>query len=1609
MPDTVNTTAPSDDAILRTLLDATADLDTAQTLQKTLPACLLKASPATLATLDQTARDLHAAQVRVDKDLLALKPLPGFCIDELHTALGDKWPAVTFDVEKDYLSLPGVDCGCPAISTDEKGIQTFPHATPSLLQAAMQNFSKSEATDTFPQGSFIRISSAAQGVSGLTPVAFAKLCRELDLGKRYQEHFQKVFGLRDSNGKVVATSTMTRDVATLKKRLFQLDLQLAGLRKHIPDTTQQVLQKLLDNDGVIPPKTLFYNKRAMIMQGVKLLDSCIWGVVVFSSRSVELYPNERCVVYMPGEPQRPLYEYSSFNAFKQYLTQQLQVTSYKDYFANSLDEDDKADFFKTFADSKDLATVKQWPISVGLFEFMVQSHVGKLQLDARKLAVPTADIDEELRKKRLLDFLQLGVTVLSVAGLFVPVLGQLMMGVAVGQMLGEVFEGVEDWRRGDHQQALSHLLSVVENIAAMAAFAGGQKALRALGQKLLQAHPQFFAQFTAITNGASQPRLWKPDLAPYEHALPTGFTIAPGSKEFYQIGEKTMGRVDHRIFAGDYAPDSKVWRLQHARRAQAYVPEITRHIEGGWRLPAEQPEQWSSTAYVLKRIDPQLSEFADTDLDMLRRLSDALPEDLHRVFIDNLSLPERLRDGVERARLARQLRTLTRELQDGEIHSGQPVEEQLHTLPTMKGWPTDRYIEVTDAEGNVSATYPETKVLDESLGVVVDDHQLAEGRLLQTIVEGLYQREVEALLGSKVAKNLQHSALAKKLGAALKVDHRAAFERMYRRYDQSDADEVLKLRKVFADIPARYAKKLIEQAPGMQRQSLRASGRVALTLGQNVRSVSAQVRLDRALAGFHWPRLANDDTDKLAVQLLPRLSGWDSQVRLEIREKKLSGALLQAVGDASAAVDKKCSLVKTATGYEAFDGSGKSRGKVAAGPNALFDAILKAVPTQPPKSLAGSADTLPVDAAGLRSQLLEKALGEREATARVLVDGQSAPADAEPICMQGDQPAVNTHPSGLLRKVRKLYPRMTEAQASEFIDGLGNDALSRAMRVKALRGQLDSLRDALFTWSEDIDAMSTMGADLADVRHSRRTFAELIEKGFRRFHQVNNENGKAVGVLNLDGMRVGKLPTLPPGISFDHIQQLSMRDMALDDDVAYFLKSFKQLESLELDGNAMTRLPEVLSHMPDLNRLSLAENKIRLTEQTLKKLNGLERLEHLNLNKNPLGATPDVARMPNLRRLLLRETGITELPKGLSRLPYLEWVDLSQNSITSLPQWLFKTTSRFSRALNLRLNDLDDPSETLLKTYRKNVGVGMGYLEDDIARLDEQQARSLWLPEDVSPQGLERERIWNAFKNDTRAEGLFRLLAELGNTADSEKIKKDLRQRVWNVLEAAENDAQLCDQLLNLAASPINCTDSAAINFSYLEVAVEVDRITSIAGGQITSAKPLLKLGRRLFRLEQLNEIALEHAGKFPERDPLEVNLAYRTGLAETLDLPGQPRNMRYGSLAGVTQADLDVAQNRVNTAELSPKWLQFMSKQAFWKDYLQRTFPRQFAPVEDKFAPKLTALDEKSSSLPDADYMSQAQIIMAEREHALEAVLTRLTDEALRIDELGLCARPDG
>ncbi|MFJ4606979.1 NEL-type E3 ubiquitin ligase domain-containing protein [Pseudomonas atacamensis] len=1607
MPSQDKTNPQTQDSVLSTLYDATGDLDTAESLEKSLPAYLLTASAATLSKLDEINRELHTLQVKVDKDLTRLKPLHSFCISELNAALNEKWPA-SYNVGEDVLSLPGVDCGCDGKATDQADIDLVKHATQTLLQAAMQNFTEDEEqADGFPAGSLVRVKSVPAGVKDLTPAAFAALCRKLDLGKKYQEHLQQVFGLRDDCGKVVATSAMTRDIAALKQSLLELDAHLAQLKGDITAAGLRMLQDLMLAEGVASAQHLRYGKDPMIMQGIRILDSCVWGVVVFSKRSVEQHPEDGCMVYMPGEPERAVYEYPSFNAFKRYLAQQLKSTEYQGYFAGSLDEDDKADFFKALAEKPDLGVVEHWPINVPLFDFMVQSHVGKLQIDARKLAVPTADIDEEIRQKRLLDFIQRGVTVASVAGLFVPVLGQLMMGVAVGQLLGEVYDGVEDWRRGEHQEALSHLLSVVENIALMGVFAGAQKALGTLGKKLLRAHPEFFAQFTAILGRAGKPRLWKPDLSPYEHALPAGFTIDAGSKEFYQIGNKTIGRLEHRLLAGNFDIDTQHWRLEHPARAQAYAPELIRHVEGGWRLPAEEHEEWGSSAYTLKRIDPQLSEFADSDLDILRRLSNTSQQTLLETFNDNLSLPVRLRDTVERVRIGRQLRELTTELENGEIHSEQPLEEQMHALTQLPGWPTDRYLEVIGHEGEAETTYPANTTLDDTLGVPVTQGQLALGRLLQTVIDGLYEHEVEALLGGKVAKSTQAPALAKKLGAALKSDYRSAFERMYKRYDHSDAQDLGKLRQVFADIPARHGQRLIDRASTVERLHLRSTGSAPLRLGQRARAGIAEVRLDRALSGLHCSWLANADTDRLAMKLLPRLSGWNPQLRLQIRDKALTGPILEDIGDASATSENTGYLVKSTQGYEAFNGDKKSLGKVASGPDALYMSILKALPPRQRAAL-GFADAGQVSTQQLRKKLLNVALDEREVTARVLRGGSTESLPVEPACVQGDQVPVAGHSRKLLRKARRLYPRLSEPQLNQLLNELGGDPLSRATRIKALRQDLQNLRDALFVWSEDSAALQAMGGDLAEARHSRKMAAELIVEAFRRFHWATNEEGKNLCTLDLDGMRIGKVPTLPPSVSFDHIEQLSMRNMALGDDVAYFLKSFKQLDSLELGSNAITRLPEMLSHMPRLQRLNLANNQLKLTEQTLTKLNRLSTLRYLNLDKNPLGATPDFSPMSQLRRLTLNDTGITELPEGLDHSAHIELMDLSANKITELPDWLFQKSRRFTGALKLGLNPFSEKTKTHLENYRDNFGIGMDYVPNDIARMNEQQARSLWLTKAGGEAWAEQSRIWAALRSNRTADGLFTLLAQLGDTADGKKGSADMQRRVWAVLKAAEADEPLGRQLLDIAADPLHCTDNAALVFSRLEVAVEVERVSSAASGRRVTAKALLELGRSLFRLDKLEEIAREHSLRAPEVDALEMNLAYRIGLTDALGLRGQPEDMLFSAQSGVTDADLEVAKNRVFTAELSPQWLDYMQGRKFWRDYLRRTFVRKFAPIDDVYGSQMAALFDKKDTLPSGDYLSQNDVLKLEKDQAEGVLFKSLTEDAIRLMDLGICEMPD-
>jgi hypothetical protein len=72
-----------------------------------------------------------------------------------------------------------------------------------------------------------------------------------------------------------------------------------------------------------------------------------------------------------------------------------------------------------------------------------------------------------------------------------------------------------------------------------------------------------------------------------------------------------------------------------------------------------------------------------------------------------------------------------------------------------------------------------------------------------------------------------------------------------------------------------------------------------------------------------------------------------------------------------------------------------------------------------------------------------------------------------------------------------------------------------------------------------------------------------------------------------------------------------------------------------------------------------------------------------------------------------------------------------------------------------------------------------------------------------------------------------------------------------------------------------------------------------------------------------------------------------------------------------------------------------------------RRKYPQSFAALNVIYPGKMQAVFEKADTLSTADYLSQVSVIKTEKEAAQNAVFEQLTQAALRIDDLGICALP--
>lgn len=529
------------------LLEITSDLPKAEVLQKRLPGWMINAPKGVLEALERDAAQIDEARAAVAGRLLPLRSLDEFCSAQLKAYCQKHWQ-VTIEPQKDLFVRAFYEYQKEVLPLDY--VRTIKLEQQTLLHMALQNFTEDETQEAhFPQQSRLQFGSASRGVIPVSVQAFAKGCRDLDVGGLYQQNISEVFNLdAGAPGDDAYLNGVALDIGWMKTLDVKIDAHIACMRGDITRETYDLLCTLLDRKmDPEQARGLLFQGRQVIWQGLNALDCCLWSVLVFSGWPIADYPQEPCVVYMPNEPGRPFFEYPSLNDFKVYLDLKLEVSTYRTFFARYLGEIDRVGFFSRFDQHRTLGVLEARAITTSLAQHFFATYAGKLQIDARTLAVPVVDVDEQVRKQRLQEYLDAGLTLLNLAGFIVPALGLLMTSVAVGQMLGEVYDGIEDWHRGDKEEALGQLVAVAQDITSMVLFAAGAKVVGKVFKRTRQSYAGYFKTLEAVRSRDGQPRLWRPDIGQYSHDHHLIDDVAADAQGLYQVGARSYVKVGDNL------------------------------------------------------------------------------------------------------------------------------------------------------------------------------------------------------------------------------------------------------------------------------------------------------------------------------------------------------------------------------------------------------------------------------------------------------------------------------------------------------------------------------------------------------------------------------------------------------------------------------------------------------------------------------------------------------------------------------------------------------------------------------------------------------------------------------------------------------------------------------------------------------------------------------------------------------------------------------------------------------------------------------------------------------------------------------------------------------
>jgi Leucine-rich repeat (LRR) protein len=443
------------------------------------------------------------------------------------------------------------------------------------------------------------------------------------------------------------------------------------------------------------------------------------------------------------------------------------------------------------------------------------------------------------------------------------------------------------------------------------------------------------------------------------------------------------------------------------------------------------------------------------------------------------------------------------------------------------------------------------------------------------------------------------------------------------------------------------------------------------------------------------------------------------------------------------------------------------------------------------------------------------------------------------------------------------------------------------------------------------------------------------------------------------------------------------------------LGALQALETLYADHNRLIAVPESVSGLHKLARFDLNDN---LLEQLPPEIGELPALRCLTLFNNRLRALPaSMQKLSALQHLYARGNQLADLPEGLWDLPELHRLTLDNNRLTSLPAGICRL--RGGTEISVCGNPIPEQRIALLRDAIQNRGIIV--IADFRVGADGRSSGEPATPEHAArnfggENAAELEKMLCAFQaggeENSYQAAFFILLAKLVDTGDFQLNRLGMSRRVRQVVEALYRDADLRAECFAVAETATSsCADSAEAMLQALETAILCG---DVANGKY-SAREAYGLGLRHFRLDVVREIARRKIESAPGGDPLEVQLAYETGLSMALQLPMLGGDMLFRHLSGVDADDLDSAAAEVRRREAAnggEEVFRYLCDWGPWVALIRKRHASAFPVLENEFSLKMAALDERRGDMPDTDYLNAVNDLSRQRLGAIAMLVQELT-----------------